>query len=160
MDEDVRRIVAESLKGELRSLDFYFALAERTSNEEIKKLCHRFAAEEEGHLRALVDWLEEDTSPEVRSALREVRLLLDAERGREKASPLEAEQISEPGRLLLAAIAKETESIASLRALQERVDDPGARGLLARIMGEEERHKAILERRYEEAVKRSPSVVS
>lgn len=155
MGKTVHEIITESLKGELQSVGFYLALAEVAPSKEIKDLSQKFAAEEEGHFHALVDWLEQDGDPTLRAVLQEVRLLLggptrEAEATRRWAEEYGLTQEFHLLRVLEVAIAKEAESIGYFRDLEKQVEDPLGRRVLLKILQDEEQHKLYLERQYQE----------
>ena len=165
MGNTTREIITESLKGELQSVDFYLAIAEAAPNKEVKDFSQKFAAEEERHFQALVDWLEQDGDPTLRAALQEVRLLLGdptrkAEVTKRWAEKYGLAQVSHPLRVLEVAIAKEVESIGYFQNLEKQVEDPLGRRVLLKILQDEEQHKLFLERRYQELTREGSSASS
>jgi rubrerythrin len=161
----VREILIESLKGELQAVDFYSTVADDTASEEVRHYARQFAAEEEKHFQVLVDWVEQDGDPALLAVLREMRLLLGRPSREPAAFTAWKQQWSQaqphaPLRSLLeVAIAKESESIAYFRQLEEQVADPLTRRVLGKIRQDEERHKLFLEEQYERLLReRRPSI--
>jgi rubrerythrin len=155
MGKTAYEIVVESLKGELQAVDFYLTIAEVAPSNEVRRLAQQFAAEEEKHLQLFVDWLEQDGDPILGATLQEVQLLLGApsrepaviKSWKEKYGRAQAPDSVQA--LLKVAIAKEVDSIGYCRDLEQQVEEPLARRVLATIRQNEDRHKLFLEQQYE-----------
>ena len=60
---DVYNALRYALQNELRGLDFYAAVGEKTADDEVRRLATEFAAEETEHVQALEDWLAHTPRP-------------------------------------------------------------------------------------------------
>jgi rubrerythrin len=158
MKDTAYRIVSESLKDELRAIDFYLLAADVAPTPAARLAARQFAREEEQHLDDLIEWIEWEDDPELRTVLRNIHLLqydrspqIDAVR--HWVELCHQQKVSDPVRTLFEiALAKEQASLGHYHALERQVTEPLARRVLHTICQAEEQHQRFLEEQYHRLV--------
>ena len=154
MKDSAYTIISESLKDELRAIDFYLLAADVAPTPAARLAAQQFAREEEQHFDDLVEWIEWEDDPELRTVLQDIHLLqydtspqtdavrhwVELCRQRDVADPVQA--------LFEIAIAKEQESLGYYHRLERQIKEPLARRVLHTICQAEEQHKRFLEEQY------------
>ena len=148
------KIISESLKDELRAIDFYLLAADVAPSPAARFAARQFAREEEQHFDDLVDWLEWEDDPELQAALQRIRLLQydqspQTDTVRQWLETCRHDSVSDPVQTLFElALAKEQESLGYYHALERQIEEPLARRVLHAICQAEEQHKRFLEEQY------------
>ena len=75
MEDLAYKIIGESLKDELRAIDFYLLAADVAPTPAARFAAREFAREEEQHFGDLVEGIEWEDDPELQAALQKIRLL-------------------------------------------------------------------------------------
>ncbi len=158
MKDTAYRIVSESLKDELRAIDFYLLAADAAPTPAARLAARQFAREEEQHLDDLIEWIEWEDDPELRAVLQNIHLLQydtspQTDAVRHWVELCHRQKVSDPVRMLFEiALAKERESLGHYHALEHQVTEPLARRVLHAICQAEEQHKRFLEEQYHRLV--------
>ncbi len=158
MKDTAYRIVSESLKDELRAIDFYVLAADAASTPAARLAARQFAREEEQHLDDLIEWIEREDDPELRVVLQNIHLLQydpspQTDAVRHWVELCHQQKVPDPVRTLFEmALAKERESLGRHHALERQVTEPLARRVLHAICQAEERHRRFLEEQYQRLV--------
>ena len=158
MKDTAYRIVSESLKDELRAIDFYLLAADAAPTPAARLAARQFAREEEQHLDDLIEWIEWEDDPELRTVLQNIHLLQydtspQTDAVRHWVELCHRQKVSDPVRMLFEiALAKERESLGHYHALEHQVTEPLARRVLHAICQAEEQHKRFLEEQYHRLV--------
>ena len=127
MKETAYKIVSESLKDELRAIDFYSLAADAAPTPAARLAAQQFAREEEQHFDDLVEWIEWEDDPELRTVLQNVHLLQydtspQTDAVRHWVELCRQQDISDPTQMLFEiALAKEQESLGYYHALERQI---------------------------------------
>ena len=133
MKDTAYRIVSESLKDELRAIDFYLLAADVAPTPAARLAARQFAREEEQHFDDLIEWIEWEDDPELRMVLQNIHLLQydpspQTDAVRRWVELCHQQAVSDPVRMLFEiALAKEQESLGHYHALERKVTEPLAR---------------------------------
>ena len=158
MKETAYRIVSESLKDELRAIDFYLLVADVAPTPAARLAARQFAREEEQHFDDLIEWIEWEDDPELRVVLQNIHLLQydpspQTDAVQRWVELCHQQEVSDPVRMLFErALAKEQESLGHYHALERHTTEPLARRVLHAICRAEEQHQRFLEEQYHRLV--------
>ena len=158
MKDTAYRIVSESLKDELRTIDFYLLAADVAPTPAARLAARQFAREEEQHFDDLIEWIEWEDDPELHTVLQNIHLLQydpspQTEAVRHWVELCHQQEVSDPVRMLFEiALAKEQESLGHYHDLERKVTEPLARRVLHAICQAEEQHQRFLEEQYHRLV--------
>lgn len=143
--DSVEKILDYAIKSEERSHDFYTGLAEKVSDDTMKKVFREFAAEELKHREKLLKVKQGETLLPDQEKVMDLKIA-------EYVRDIEPEEDMDYQQALIVAMKQEKKAYRLYRDLASATGDPELKLLLEGLAREEAKHKLRFEIEYDDNV--------